>query len=317
MKKPHLDIWALKKRPLYFALFLLLSPLLPAQNPSRSGSPYLLPQTIFVGDSGRLVVPLGRAFAEVDPFAWENSENLPKTPDLFIKRIELERRGDASRLLIDFIPYAPGILALPPLEFSSLGAALPTLSGLEVQIASILDPSQMFLSEPAPPLAVPGTSFLIYGTLALVIALFFLGIPLSIWIRNHSGEFWLRFRRRRLLGGMGKFLRRLTQECNIDKSADPAFCLSRLSGELREFLSLFTGVNCRSLTAGEFLVSSTHPALPPARLSGLFRSWDTLRFSGQGMKMEDLFRALGETEKLISELDKAEREVPLLEKEAV
>jgi hypothetical protein len=288
---------------------------LQAQTSFRSEAPYLLPQTIFVGDPGRLVIPLGRAYAGIDPFVLEDPHKLPETPEMTIRRIELERRGGGSRLLIDFIPYAAGMVSFPPLELFSvealpMGAVFPTLSGLEVQVASILSPSQMFLSGPASPLAVPGTSLLIYGTILILLLLIALAIAGSFWSRRHFMELWDRLRRRQLLRGMTKFLRRLKQECGIDKGGKAAVYLTRLSGEFRDFLSLFTGINCRSLTAGEFLELPFDSVIDSTFLCRLFRSWDTLRFSGKGMEMDEMFSALEEMDSFVAILDRAEREKP-------
>jgi hypothetical protein len=301
--------------PLWFLLFILLPCGILAQ--TRTDAPYLIPQIIFVGDPGRLIVPIGRVFARVDPFVWDNPDKLNESPDLVINRIELERRSGVSRVLIDFIPYAPGTLSLPPIEFPQ-DANAPSLLGLEVQVASILDPSQMVLAEPASPLAIPGTSFLVYGTLVFILFLLAMGIAISLWGRSHFRDFFARLRRKFLLRNMRRFLRHLNQECRLEASSSgasptPAFYLTRLSTEFREFLTQFTGVNCRSLTAVEFRLI-TFEELPPRLAPGpdylcdLFRSWDILRFSGRGMEMADLFVAMVETEKLISTLDKAESE---------
>ena len=326
--------------PAIFFLLFLFPLRLAAQNPSpfpqagasRTEAPFLIPQTIFVGDPGRLVVPLGQAFTGVEPFIFENSEKFPETQELLIRRIELERRGNIPRLLIDFIPYVPGIITFPPLDFSSLGSGSValTLTGLEVQVASILNPSQMSLSEPASPLAVPGTSFLVYGTFVLVLLFLFLGIGGSLWGRRHFSELWERIRRRHLLRAMAKFLQRLRQESLFESEENPGHYLSLLSGELREFLSFFTGINCRSLSAGEFMDVSlgyeaageewtdSGPAekqraedqrlLDPVFLCNLFRSWDTLRFSGRGVDRVDMFLALKETGDFIAALNRAEKE---------
>ena len=302
---------------------------------SRSELPFILPQTIFVGDPGRLVVPLGPAFAGVAPFVLETPGIPGETRELTIRRIELERRAGVSRLFIDFIPYVPGIIVFPPLDFlaSEIGIpeeALETLMGWEVQVASILVPSQMALAEPASPLAVPGTSILVYGTLSLVILLLFLGIGSSLWGRRHFRELWERFRRRHLLRVMTRFLQRLRRESFYEKKENPGFYLSLLSQELREFLSFFTGTNCRSLTAGEFMDlpleysvsgdygtagTSAGSPLPgdsqllcPVFLCRLFWNWDTLRFSGRGVDKVDLFLALKETGDFIAALDRAEKE---------
>ena len=326
---------------LFSLLALLLCPQVFAQTStpapqgaaSRTETPFLIPQTIFVGDPGRLVVPLGQAFTGLEPFVLENPEKYPETEELLIRRIELERRGGASRLLIDFIPYIPGVISFPQLEFPPgmySGTSALTLTGLEVQVASILNPSQMALSEPASPLAVPGTSFLVYGSLALILFLLFLGIGGSLWGRRHFKHLWERIRRRHLLRLMIRFLQRLRQESFYGKVDNPGHYLSLLSGEFREFLSLFTGVNCRSLSPGEFLDislgyeapgeaaadtiavqeqrSADEHLLNPAFLCRLFRNWDTLRFSGRGVDRVDLFLALKETDDFIAALDRAEKE---------
>jgi hypothetical protein len=293
------------------------------QAQTRTDVPYLVPQTIFVGDSGRLVVPLGRAFARITPFILDAPEKLPETPDILIRRLELERRGGATRLLIDFIPYASGVLSLPDLEIQSPGEGTEplVLSGLEVQVASILNPSQMSLSGPAAPIAAPGTSFLIYGTIIAVILILCMGIGISLWGRRHLRELWELFRRRRLIRAMTKFLRCLRQECSLEKEGDPLavssgpnYYLTLLSNEFREFLSLFSGINCRSLTPGEFLelpLSQMALALGPVYLCWLFQTWETLRFSGQKMEMPEMFMALDEIERLIAALDKEEKEKSL------
>jgi hypothetical protein len=285
---------------------------------TRTDVPYLVPQTIFVGDSGRLVVPLGRAFSRIDPFILDVPEKLPETPELLIRRLELERRsGGGSRLLIDFIPYASGVLSIPDLEIQSPGeeGTEPlVLSGLVVQVASILNSSQMSLSGPAAPIAVPGTSFLIYGTIIFFILLLCLGIGISLWGRRHFKDLWELFRRRRLIVAMNKFLRCLRQECSFEKEGDPGYYLTLLSKEFREFLSLFSGINCRSLTPGEFLglpLSQKALALGPVYLCRLFQTWETLRFSGKKMEMPEMLTALEEIERLIAALEKEEREKSL------
>jgi len=304
-----------KKRPFLITLFLFVFTLaIHAQ--TRTDVPYLVPQTIFVGDSGRLVVPLGRAFARITPFILDAPDKLPETPELLIRRLELERRSGATRLLIDFIPYSAGVLSLPDLEILSPGEGTEplVLSGLEVQVASILNPSQMTLSGPASPIAAPGTSLLIYGTIIAFILLLCLGIGISLWGRRHFRELWELFRRRRLINAMNKFLRCLRQECSLEKEGDPNYYLTLLSKEFREFLSLFSGINCRSLTPGEFLelpLSQTALTLGPVYLCWLFQNWETLRFSGQKMEMAEMFMALDEIERLIAALDKEEREKSL------
>ena len=84
--------------------------------------------------------------------------------------------------------------------------------------------------------------------------------------------------------------------------------------DMREFLSFFTRFNCQSLTAMEFLeLPLTGTALDPEQLCRLFRTWDTLRFSGKGMEIADLFEAIEDVSIIIFDLDKDEREKRLPE----
>ena len=352
---------------LFFALAAFcLTPVFAQNTPPslpRIDGPYLLPQTIFVGDQGRLVVPLSQAFMGIEPFVLEihgedlmssgkprngappntaliNTrgilESISNSSDLSIRRIELERRSLSIRLLVDFVPYTPGTIPFPVFEFYSPEEGFIealTVSGLQVQIASILDSSQKVLSDPALPMLVPGTNLLVYGTLLLVLLFLFLSIGGSLWGRRHFRELLDLLRRRRHIRMMLGFLRRLRQESCRQKGGNPGYYLSILSGQLREFLSAFTGVNCRSFTAAEFLdlpldYTSAHElpdgafmeawdqnGLNPGEwqlfLSRLFRDWDNQRFSGKGVKMTGFFQALKDAEKFTAALERAEKEISL------
>jgi hypothetical protein len=210
--------------------------------------------------------------------------------------------------LIDFTPFATGTLYIPALEhlFQDGADSIPLLT---IQVASILSASNWALSEPASPLSVPGTSLLVYGSGVLVLIVLSAGIAFSFMGPRFFREFWDRLLRRYRLYMMARFIRRLKQECSQNKNIDPANFLTLLSAKWREFLSLFTGFNCRSLTAGEFLALPLEDtALDPGCLCKLFRKWDTLRFSGRGMEIADLLEALDEVNTLIAVLNKAEKE---------
>ena len=291
-----------------FLLVLFLTPLeLPAQ--IRTDIPHVLPHTVFVGDRARLVVPLSAAFSEAAPFVLVGPAGLPQMPDLVIKRIELDRRGAFSRLFIDFVPFAAGLLYLPPLDFLFADEEEMTLPMLTVQVASILNPANMALSPPALPLAVPGTSLLVYGTGFLVLLLLSLSIAFSFMGPRYFRDFWQRLYHRYRLYTMTRFLRRLRQECSLDKNPNPGFYLTTLSAKLREFLSFYTGINCQSFTPMEFLsLPLDTTVIDPESLCSLFRAWDTLRFSGQNMEMTDTFKAIDDVADLISHIDREEKQ---------
>jgi hypothetical protein len=315
-----------------FLLFFCLSGTIHSQRaPSKDllGGSYLIPQTVFVGDRARLVVPLDGAFLQVPPLVIRDPVFPSPGEDLKINRIELEHRGGIPRLLIDFIAYAPGVLTLPPIEIPLSGAleasSAPSASflpgyarftDLRLTVASILDGETLVLSPPAPSLAVPGTALMIYGTVAALIVLT-LGI---IGGRRRFGD-WLRrwgagWRRRRLIVLLRNMLRRFKR--NLLR-AGPGLSgtgelLDRVSGEFRTFLSLFTGINCRAFTAGEFPGLSLldppgegDPRISGSTLGDLFRRWDALRFSGKDIAGEELLSVLDELLGFLSVLEEAER----------
>jgi hypothetical protein len=277
-----------------------------------SEQPYLIPQTVFVGDQARLVAPLGPAFTGTAAFVLENPAQLPQTGDIRIHRLELEHRaGGEAQLLVDFTAFAPGTLELPP--FPELG-----LSGLTVNITSILgsDSEGLVLSNPAPPLAAPGTMFIIYGTVTGIILLFFALVGGRMWSRRHLGALLEKWRQQRLIRLMKKVEGRLRLSLvkGYPGSENYSGTLTLLSGEFRTFLGYFSGLNCRAMTAGEFFdFPPLIPSIPPAPvlrgeyLGTLFRCFDRLRFSGEGIEKEAVLGILDGVKLFIDTLSSALR----------
>jgi hypothetical protein len=125
---------------------------------------------------------------------------------------------------------------------------------------------------------------------------------------------WLKKRRRRgllvSLAGMERRLRRELIRGNTGAS-QRGERLNFLAGEFRSFLSLFTGENCRAMTAGEFSRFSPLDEWGPGDsplgagfLGNFFRRCDNLRFSGAGISAEELLDIL-ENLKLFIEALKA------------
>jgi hypothetical protein len=139
---------------------------------------YMVPPKVYVGDRASLVLPLPGLAAD----AKISLEQLPSSSaDLMIHQVALERRPSGSFLTIEFSAYTPGALELPPFE---IGGKI--YSGLKIEISSILsaDESGMVLSGPASPLALPGTSLLVYGTISAAIFLMLLAIWSRVWGRK-------------------------------------------------------------------------------------------------------------------------------------
>lgn len=268
---------------------------------------WLIPQTVYVGDRATLVVPLEKLPGGEPSLSGEP----PALPDLVIHRVELERRGEGGRLLIDFTAYAPGPLEIPPFELGGI-----PFTGLTIEIASILGSGEhtAILSPLAPPLAIPGTGFLIYGTMTglILLVLAFLG---AVFWAPRRAAIWLAGRRRKRLvlslAGMERRLRRELIRGNTTAS-QRGERLSFLAGEFRTFLTLFTGENCRAMTAGEFFRFAPPCEWLPGDsplgddfLGTFFRRCDNLRFSGGGVSTEDLLEILGNLRRFIEALNAA------------
>jgi hypothetical protein len=284
-----------------FLLMLFVLPVFPVFPQTLPGEPYLIPQTVFVGDKGRLALPLGPAFAGLEAAVIQGA-SLPRSGDLVINRVELERRGAAATLLVDFQAYVPGRVTLPPIEIAS-----HTFSGLEVTISSILPAERqgMILSGPAEPLAAPGTAALIYGSV-LGILLLLLALTLgSVWGRTRLRYFAERFKRRRVIRAMGRTLKRLRAASPGRDSEIPEI----LSRDFRVFLGIFTGTNCQAMVPSEFLaLDNLGGAARPEAVADLFRRCDTLRFSGRDIGRDAALALLDEFKALAALLGAAEKD---------
>ncbi|MDR2485439.1 MAG: hypothetical protein LBD55_08595 [Treponema sp.] len=290
-------------------------------------APYLIPQTVFVGDRARLVIPLGSGFHDSESIVISKPEELPVSKDLLIHRIELERRGGNARVFIDFTAFAPGSIALPSLKLPALEPFFLLSGGIAVPIASILEGGSPVLSDPVPPLALPGTTLLIYGAMAFLFLLLLLGIGVKFWSKDILAIWGMRLRRRRLIRLMRKFLRNVRNDLIDDAPGGigEERILTCVSVEFRVFLSVFTGMHCRAMAAGEFIhvppfAGSGHEAcktedseetsqtvLSGTFLRGLFLRCDTLRFRGTGIVRGELAGILDEIQQFIDALYQAEK----------
>ena len=263
------------------------------------GDIYLLPQTIYAGDRGRLVVSLGSAFIDARAFVLETRDELlvinnHAANDLVINRIELERRGSNIRLLVDFIPYAPGVFVLPPVAIPSGDSDSLMLGGIEFTVASILTSGSMTLSRPAPPLAVPGTGLMVYGGLGGLFLFLILGIILIFRLHQIINPLRKRWKQKRFLTSLEQKIRLLRDSGAGIEQQGRNELFSNLAGEFREFLSFITGFDCCVLTPYEF--TSLSVAIPGAPgqdfFYALFKRWDKLRFSGIPIKREDILEIM-------------------------
>jgi len=283
-------------------LFLILTAAVFAQN-----NVYLIPRMIYVGDPAVLVLSLPPAAQDAPDIVLIPADaNFPFDADIDFHKITLERRTRGSRLTIEFTAFVPGLIELPAVE---IGGA--RYAGLSVTVNSIIDSrSVRLLSAPASALAMPGTAILLYGSMGAIIFL----ILLSVWFvlkgRSFLKKLKEKWKLKRLFVSMKKTEKRLQRA--IVKGIDKRVILDKLSEEFRDFLSLFTANNCRSMTAREF--EKLPPDFLPAQqyssafLGSFFRSCDMLRFSGANIEQREILRLLGDLRRFLDETETAEKE---------
>jgi hypothetical protein len=298
----------------FSALFLFAQTSSPTNGGARNGM-YIIPQTIYVGDSGRLVLPLGAAYAEIDSLAVSEPHLLPIAADVVINRMEIETRTGLPRLLVDFRAYVPGIIELPPLNLGSY-----EFSGLKVEITSILEAEgDRVLSDAAPPMPVPGTLPLIYGSiigiiLILLFALIFVfrGIPYLKALRTWQY-------RKSVLRSLKKSLAKMRASLSKN-TVSVNELLAQAAQDFRKFLSFFTKINCFTMVAKEFLMlkkmmkqdelkgGETYIAEHAEIVYRIFKRCDDLRFSGMVHSKENILQFLDSILQFAAEFEAREKE---------
>jgi hypothetical protein len=260
----------------------------------------MIPSKVYVGDRASFVLPLP-GFA-ADKYSGAGPVQLSSlSPDIDIHHITVERRPGGSLLTIEFSAYAPGILELPPIDVAG-----ETISGLRIEISSILgsDGSGMTLSAPALPLAIPGTSLLIYGSISLIIAV----LLLTIWIlfrgRGRMETLLATWRRKRLLALMLATERRLRRA--LLRGIECRQILDTVSMEFRNFLSRFTGINYRAMTAAEigWLANAGEGIADASSLGAFFNHCDGIRFNGREITNDETLSLLGDLKNFLAALGK-------------
>ncbi|WP_461257534.1 hypothetical protein, partial [Treponema sp. R80B11-R83G3] len=146
-----------------FILFIFIIAFsLHAQNKSA----YLVPRIIYVGDSASFVLPLPASSQNEDfVITSYDTDLLPSDPYIDFHRIILERRAAGSRLIIEFTPFAAGVLKLPDIKIGG-----DCFSGFAITVSSLIDSrSAPVLSSATSALAMPGTAAMLYGSMAVIV----------------------------------------------------------------------------------------------------------------------------------------------------
>jgi len=262
----------------------------------RNTGAFMVPSRVYVGDRASLILPLPGFAVKEDS---ETASSVSPSADIDIHRALLERRPVGSRLTVEFTAYSPGILELP-----SIVIAGEVFSGLTIEISSILehDASGKVLSDPAPPLAIPGTSLLVYGTIISILFFLSLAFWVLLWGRKSIKGWLAAWEKRRLLNGMRGIEKRLRRTL---ARRDDTYrnILDALSREFRGFLSHFTGEHCRAMTSIEFANSELQ--MNREFLKDFFKRCDEIRFSGGEINKYDALSMLDDLKQFLAELASA------------
>ncbi|MCL2410591.1 MAG: hypothetical protein FWC97_03005 [Treponema sp.] len=292
---------------IFVVTFFLITSVLYAQ----SSDAFLIPGHIFVGDRAVLVLPLEADNTETafdDIVLLPQSGLLPSDQHIDFHRIVLERRITGNRLLIEFTAFAPGFLELPVIH---IGGAYFT--DLTITVNSVIqDGSLHILSGAAAALAVPGTAFMIYITIAIIIFAILFVILFMLKGRKLIKKLIQKWKFYRLFNRMRKIEKQLRKA--VLKGTDKRIILDRLSDEFRIFLSNLTGVNCRVMTADEFQVSTGESISENFQnkfslsiFADFFRNCDEQRFSGTVIDKSGILLLLDDLNNFLAMLEKTNK----------
>jgi hypothetical protein len=259
---------------------------------------FLIPQTVFVGDEGRLVVPLPEnvllAVKSNIVVTGSLPFELPFNDDIIVKRVEID--VEARQALLDFMAFRPGAVDIPPIP----AAGLPPLT---VSIASILerDGYSTVLSPPEKPLAAPGTFALIIGGIAALIALAALvGLLVSYGPKHFQRLFekmrvcFLRYKAKRAILAAENAL--VAGRMGMKES------VAAVNEAFRNFLGAFYRKDYASYAAEDFLADRSFSDGAAYRI---FADCDRLRFSEARIKRESVNAVVAKTLSYIGAMDVA------------
>lgn len=250
--------------------------------------PVLLPRDVFVGDTAELV------FFQEFPVPDEVREEGLTIPgsrfdgysDYRIELVSLSWQGSIAEIHVRFVSWKTGVVELPPLTTDYGVLVVPP-----VTIASIVDRDGITAPSPArSPLLIPGTTWILYGTLLGV--LFVTGL---VWILVVKIRFWL-------VTGPGKrlaarryrnFLREIRLLSRRYQKKGDSWWYGRLSRALKSYLGLYfysDVSSCLSQTGAELVLSvravdkredaGDSPGRAAETLESLFAVIDRVRFGG-------------------------------------
>jgi hypothetical protein len=213
-------------------------------------------------------------------------ERLPQSKDAVVHRVELETKGDAAQVIIDFSAFAVGAVSLPPIVIGP-----HSLQNLRVRVDSVLNDASGTLAPEEPPLAAPGTIGMIFAGLSAAA----LGVLGAVLGGSRAIPALGAFRERRRQKNASRSFRRLLNRLSDslggqDDAVFPGAFFDSVVRELRTFLSLRSGFDCRALTTEEFRNSLSLPLEGDRRefVCRLLGRSDDVRFGHAPVSREEL-----------------------------
>jgi hypothetical protein len=241
---------------------------------------FLVPQTVFSGDEGRLSTPLPDGFSPNSGgnIVVTDQSRLPFNEHIIVRRVEIDFQ--TKRLLIDFVAFRPGTVEIPPITVGDVEFPLET-----IPIASILerDGFSTILSPPEKPLAAPGTFMLVIGCTAALITAVSLAVFLILY-GPRQFRWRLETLRSRFLVHKAKkaVLKILLALKNGRIGAKESVAL--MSKAFKTFLGAFYRKDYAAYSAEDFLADE----LPGTKaIYHIFSGCDKLRFSSTPVEPND------------------------------
>lgn len=248
----------------------------------------LVPREVFIGDTAEFSFRTDRVKKLPD----EGSlfivppADIPVSPDLTIHTITAARDGAVVVVTIRFVPWVAG-----PVRFPSISIGKAVVNPPPVRIGSLVEKTgKTTLQAPRSPLLVPGTTWILFALVAVILTLVIAFLVAGFKIRKVFSRFPVWRRSNRRLRFARKELRSLSRQLGKKSLADWYGAYSSL---FRRYLGSF----CRDeasaflpLTAGETVslvaerlaryrdAEKTEPLV--GRLRATLGRIDLVRFSG-------------------------------------
>jgi hypothetical protein len=286
----------IKTAGLFFILFFSLTVLKIVC--AQPAIPYQIPQTIYVGDNGKLVYPLDGFFLNKED-ALIPLDNIPQNDEIVLHRIELSK----GNLIIDFQAFRTGIISLPPIRIDG-----EVLTDMNIKISSLIDVmGAPELSPAETPMNAPGILLII--ALAVLIILAF--IALILFLSLYGVTFLLRINRfmqkrhatQLTKKTIKKIKKRLSRKLiGFDEAVAAA------ARELRLFLNRYCTIDCNSFVPSEFLTMKLDENLMPDKkyspkyFCDFFTRCDVIRFSGRSIPAETAHGIINEVEEFVCDI---------------